>query len=349
MRTGEPPADAARHPPLPDVGKFLRPGVALTTPARPPLSRNPRKGSDVAGKFLSGGACGQDSVEGRELKAGNTPLREEPALSRYLGVGRLLIKDESHNPFGTHKDRKSDYVLENVERLSRGWPVERLCILTCGNAGLSLAAFAAKRRLPVTAFIDAPTPSLESRLEMMGARVVRVEARKRIWSTRELRRRAGATSWRNVLDVTNMFRPYYGLAEEIALARPDVVVLPVGGGELFVGLARRLGELGLPARLIGITASAPRTAADKLYAWWSPFRGRLQELTRSSGPHRLLHLSNEQSLTETYRAVSRYLRCEPSSAAAFDVLRRLSFRPHEKVLVINTGTFLGDDRRLAVF
>jgi len=99
----------------------------------------------------------------------------------------------------------------------------------------------------------------------------------------------------------------------------------------------------------GVTTIAPDTVADKLCARWSPFCGRLQKLTGNSRPQRLLHLSDEQSSAETYRVLRRYPRCEPSSAAAFDALRRLSFRPHEKVLFINTGTFLGDNRRLAVF
>jgi hypothetical protein len=99
----------------------------------------------------------------------------------------------------------------------------------------------------------------------------------------------------------------------------------------------------------GVTTIAPDTVADKLCAWWSPFPGRLQKLTGNSRPHRLLHLRDEQSSAKTYRVLRRYPRCETSSAAAFDVLRRLSFRPHEKVLFINMGTFLGDNRRLAVF
>lgn len=70
-----------------------------------------------------------------------------PEMSDYFGFRHLMIKDESRNPFGTHKDRKSFYVVRNARRLCGGAPPDSLCILTSGYAGLSHAAFAARTGL----------------------------------------------------------------------------------------------------------------------------------------------------------------------------------------------------------
>lgn len=279
----------------------------------------------------------------RLRRVGHTPLVEFPELSDYFGLKHLTIKDESRNPFGTHKDRKSFYAVSNARRLCGGVLPDALCILTSGNAGLSLAAFAAGAGLPVTAVTGSLAPPLRRLLESACREVLEVDLNERRWSSRRLQALAGEREGRVVLDVTNCAEPYLQLLDEIVgdagATPPDVILLPVGGGELFIGLAARIRELGLRIRLIGVTVADSRTRADKLYASWTPHRAHIRKLTGTSSPHRLLRLGDEASLMETFGAVRPHLRCEPSSAAAFEGLRQAALQENDRVTVVNTGTF----------
>lgn len=268
---------------------------------------------------------------------GNTPVLEIEELSDFFNLKSLLVKDESFNPFGTHKDRKSHYVVQTAIRESIR--PEALCILTAGNAGLSLAAFAAGESLPVTAVIDASNTTARSSLEQVCEQVHQVDLMRKRWSRKELQTMAGAACGRRVRDVTNLIVPYHSLAMEIILYRPDVIVVPVGGGELFLGLVAGLRDAGLKTRLIGVTVRRSTSSADKLYALWTPHRDRINKLTLPSSRHSLYYMDDESTLSETCRKVRQHLRCEPSSATAFDALRHISLRADERVLVINTGTF----------
>jgi hypothetical protein len=50
-------------------------------------------------------------------------------------------------------------------------------------------------------------------------------------------------------------------------------------------------------------------------------------------------LDRDDLIMDAYSAVCRYLRCEPSSAAAFAGLTKLSLCNENRVMVLNTGTF----------
>ena len=45
-----------------------------------------------------------------KYKSGNTPLFKDKELSKKFGFS-ILIKDESENPFGTYKDRRSEIII----------------------------------------------------------------------------------------------------------------------------------------------------------------------------------------------------------------------------------------------
>jgi cysteine synthase len=278
-------------------------------------------------------------------RVGNTPVSEIPELSEYFGVKHLLIKNESANPFGTHKDRKSLYVVSHARTLCNGIDPVALCILTSGNAGLSLAAFASEKNLPVIGIVGKSLPSdVERQLEGACKKIVSLDLEVKPWKSEQLRAFAGETNGDRILDATNCSEAYKQIAREIAPYRPDFIVLPVGSGELFVGLAAGLRDLNrnlkLKTKLIGVAVKKRDSLADKLYAYWTPYKSRVQELTRSPSKHRLveLDLNDEDLLAETFEVVGKHLRCEPSSAAAFVPLRKYKFDRQAKILILNTGT-----------
>lgn len=301
-------------------------------PGRPPTPVG--RGHLVPGIFESDSLI---DLTARAELVGKTPVHEIPELSEFFGVPRLMIKDESVNPCGTHKDRKSAFVVRNVQ--SRRHPPTALCLITAGSAALSLSHFAPRRELPVVAFVDSISEESLKLLAAARVRTIPLNLEGRPWSSGELQSLAGAAAGRAALDVTNIAMPYRYIAHEIGPYSPDVVVLPVGGGELFVGLAAGLRALGANTRLIGVAVQRRDTAADKLYASYSPYRETVAFLTGRSSPHRLIYLDDESGLFESRGALSKFVSCEPSSAVAFEALRHLKFRAHERVMVINTGTF----------
>ena len=275
----------------------------------------------------------------RPLLAGNTPLITIPGLADYFAMRHLLIKDESENPLGTHKDRKSLYIVTNAQRLCGGIDPAALCIVTSGNAGFSLAAFASERRLPVIAIVDrSASQQVVRQLSIVCKRTLCIDLETKRWTSKQIRMLAGETKRYPILDATYSSRAYQCIANEVAYEAPEVILLPVGTGELFVGLAAGLRRLKMKTRLIGITAKTRNPLADKLYAYWTPLQWRLQQLTSPPSPHQIIELEDDRLLQETYQVVGGYLRCEPSSAAAFVLLRMCIFNPNTRIVILNTGT-----------
>lgn len=287
---------------------------------------------------------------GTTLRSGNTPLWESKKIARHFGLESLWIKDESFNPFGTHKDRKSEYV---VQRLLAQPPAERpkaLCIFTSGNAGVSLARFANAIGVAVVCLVDETHISDSSLkgIEEVAAAIVPIAASERRWTSEELQDVASAAYGGRVLDVTNCREAYGSIADEMMEHAPDTIVVPVGSGELFMGIRDRLVQLGSRIKLIGITVTQRNSIADKLYASWTPYRAELLDIC-SAGLHELYRTDENRRLAETCRFVSRYLLCEPSSATAFDALSQLTFQSRERLVVINTGCgrpFLQETREM---
>lgn len=93
---------------------------------------------------------GQPAWHALRLGEGSTPLTPLPL--DY--PGRFWLKQEWQNPTGSHKDRFSAYALGRA--LASG--CERVAAASSGNAGVSLAAYAAhaglKAEIAVTAAIS---------------------------------------------------------------------------------------------------------------------------------------------------------------------------------------------------
>ena len=281
-------------------------------------------------------------------RVGSTPVIENPELCDHFGIRYLALKDESANYLGTHKDRKSVAVLAELGNMPAELRPEALCILTAGNGGLSLARIASSYGLPVTAFVGQEiSPTLHARLKEACEQVIPIDLERRFWTTKELEELAGKQYGRRVYDVSNgVSSPFEVIVDEIrALGRekfPDVIVLPVGSGELFLGVLQGLKKRRLKTRLLGVTVDK-NSAADKLYSRWNPQQNKLDKLLKNQSQFRLLPLASEKHLLDTFAALEAIgsFACEPSSAAAFAALHQIkaTLKPDDRVLVINTGTF----------
>src|SRR5271165_4131629 len=74
------------------------------------------------------------------LGEGSTPYRPLKKIGSMLKMENLLVKDESRNPTCSFKDRKSAVAISRA--IEDGY--NRVVAATAGNAGSSVAAYAAK-------------------------------------------------------------------------------------------------------------------------------------------------------------------------------------------------------------
>ena len=208
------------------------------------------------------------------LGEGLTPLLPAQYLGEAIGVPRLFIKDEGRNPTWSHKDRFSTIIAS----MARAQGAKVLTTASSGNAGASLAAYAARAGLGcvVVTFAGAAGPML-SQIRAYGASVVPMVQKTDRWSL--LERLAELPGW----FVTSPYRnPVVGshpvgiegyktiafeIAEQSGGDIPDWCVLPVCYGDALAGVAAgfqdlfRLGKIGGIPRLVAAEVHGSLSAA----------------------------------------------------------------------------------------
>lgn len=189
------------------------------------------------------------------LGEGGTPLVRLDRVARDCGVRDLFVKDESRNPTHSFKDRLSTVAVTHA--LERG--IDTVATASSGNAGASLAAYAARAglRCVVVAAEGAAGPML-TQIRKLGAELVLLPRKEERWPF--LCRGVDAEGWLAtspraapvVGSVPIGVEGYKTIAYEIAadLGRaPDWVVLPVCYGDALAAVARGFADL-LEAKVI---------------------------------------------------------------------------------------------------
>lgn len=191
------------------------------------------------------------------LGEGGTPLLEAPRLRERYGFGRLLVKDESLNPTGSFKARG----LAAAVTRAVGAGAERFVVPTAGNAGVALAAYAARGRVSARVYAPATTPpTILSQIRSFGADLVLLDGH--IGDCGKAARAYAAES--GAIDVSTLREPYriegkktlgIELAEQLGWTVPAAIVYPTGGGTGLIGMWKAFNEL----RAAGwITGALPR-------------------------------------------------------------------------------------------
>lgn len=186
------------------------------------------------------------------LGEGMTPL-----LDTCLGSQRLALKVDYLCPTGSYKDRGSSVMLTQL----KAWGLPRIIEDSSGNAGASIAAYAALAGIPSDIYVPASTSAGKAaQIELYGANLVKVPG------TREDTARAALDAASRHFYASHNWSPWflsgmktaaYEIAEQMEWQVPDWVVTPAGGGGLLCGLYLGFGDL-LRA---GITKSIPRLVA----------------------------------------------------------------------------------------
>ncbi|MBZ0293543.1 MAG: pyridoxal-phosphate dependent enzyme [Anaerolineae bacterium] len=212
------------------------------------------------------------------LGEGGTPLVE----TSIQGM-QFHAKLEYLNPTGSYKDRGTVTLLNYL--LAQG--VTEVIEDSSGNAGASLAAYAAAAGITARIYTPESAPVGKKRLiTSFGARLVEIPGPR-------------AATTQAILDVaksipyaTHAWNPYFGLGqmtiawevwEQLGRRAPDAVVCPVGQGGLFLGFARgfkALRDAGLIERLPKLYA-AQSAACDPIVRAWEQGRKASKPVTQS--------------------------------------------------------------------
>jgi len=304
------------------------------------------------------------------LGEGNTPLLELDRIARELGVGRVWLKDESTNPTGSFKARG----LAMAVTRAVGAGAMSFVIPTAGNAGVALAAYAARAGRPATVFAPATTPrTILAQIRTFGAELSLIDGHIGDCgrAARELSARTGA------FDISTLREPYriegkktlgLELAEQLGWTLPDAIIYPAGGGTGLIGMWRAFLELreagwvqGPSARLYAVqsTGCAPvvkafESGAQSTEAWSEPWTvaSGLRVPTPLGGALMLRAIRDtrggavavtDQDLAQQALLVSRRegVDLSPEGGATFAAAVRLraagQLGPDDRVILFNTG------------
>ncbi|GGK48784.1 PLP-dependent cysteine synthase family protein [Nocardia camponoti] len=192
---------------------------------------------------------------------GRTPVFE---LATTDTGTRLLLKLEQHNPTGAAKIRMARSMVLDAEERGLLRPGGHIIESTSGNTGLGLAVVAAERGYRFTAVVDNHACKDKLRaMRALGATLVFVgddaAGDDLATSAREDLAEAMAAARPDAYFTEQHNNPanavgYYAVADELLadLDRVDILVSAVGTGGSLFGTARRLADLGRPARVIGV-------------------------------------------------------------------------------------------------
>lgn len=183
-----------------------------------------------------------------------TPLIRHPLLCDETGLD-IHVKHENHNPTGAFKVRGG---VNLVQSLSPDERARGVISASTGNHGQSIAF--ACRRAGVSCVIAVPhgnNPDKNAAIRALGATVVETgkdfdEARE--WVEREavVRQRRYVHSANEPLLIAGVGT--YALEIFDALADPDVILVPIGGGSGACGCCIVRSGLGKNTRVIGVQA-----------------------------------------------------------------------------------------------
>ncbi len=199
-----------------------------------------------------------------DLGAGWQPLRYAPRLAAELGLRELWLKDDTHNPSGSFKDR----VVTVAISAARALGIETIACASTGNLANAVAAHAASVGMPAYVFI--PHDLEEGKIvasAVYGAEVIAIKG-----SYDDVNRLCAEVADDKGWGFVNVnLRVFYAegsktigyeIAEQLGWRLPDRVVAPIASGAMMVKIDKAFRELvryGLveeaPVRISGAQAA----------------------------------------------------------------------------------------------
>jgi len=205
------------------------------------------------------------------LGEGDTPLLAARTLGERLGLRRLWLKNDTLMPTGSFKDRGFSVAVTVAAQLG----IRRAFTYSSGNAGASLAAYAARAGMDAAVLVEyLASPVKVAAILGYGARVISL----RFGSSAEVFNALEAIAAKAPYSFVNFINPIrheamktyaYEICEALEWRAPDVMLHPVGtGGGLYGAWKgfRELYELGWIDRLPRMIGVQPDTCAPVVEA-----------------------------------------------------------------------------------
>lgn len=289
------------------------------------------------------------------LGEGSSPYHKIQKIDASLGMSSLWVKDESRNPTCSFKDRKSAVAISKA--VEDGFA--RVVAATAGNAGSSVAAYAAKAG--INSYIFAFQGISKAKLAKLLAYRANVfltnastgdvlEFTSKVCDAYKLQNCSAASRYNPYVKEgakTAVFEIY----EQMGGKLPDWIILPVGGGgnlsAYFKGLKelRALGLLENYPKLVGVQASGcapvveafeknldprnipkiknPKTIAHSILDDWAP-DGDVAIVSMRETKGVAISVPDDEIISATKElSGTEAIYAEPSSAVTLAALKRL--------------------------
>ena len=295
------------------------------------------------------------------LGEGSTPLLALERIAAKAGGGHVLGKLECLNPTGSFKDRGSAL----IAGAARAAAAPGLAIASTGNAGASMAAYAARAGIPLTVF--APKSIDPGKLWQITAHGARIELTEGDFAACAAAYRAMVAAGAYAAGSDNELRQVgtktlaWELYEEIGAF--DRVIGPVGTGGLIVSLHMGFADIAATVpgfRMPAIDAvqldalrpldgddparQAVRTAATGINIANPLLRDEVLRMVKASGG--LVHCVTEkdllaaQEMLATLEGVGAEPTASVTTAAYLQARASGHIGANERVVVIVTGHIL---------
>jgi threonine synthase len=205
------------------------------------------------------------------LPVGNTPLFRIGRLGHGYGLDNLFIKNDGLNPSGSLKDRASELVVADANRLG----INEIVCASTGNAASSLACLCASAGKKAVIFVPASAPAAKlAQIRVHGAELHKVQG---TYDDAF----AAALEYSTDHDCLNRNTAYHpftiegkktaGLEIYVQLGKvPDWIVVPVGDGVILAGIHKAFSDLlnsGIITRLPRLLAVQARSS-DAITSYW---------------------------------------------------------------------------------
>jgi threonine synthase len=179
------------------------------------------------------------------LGEGGTPLLKVARVGAAHGFADILVKEEGVNPTGSFKARGLAAAVTRA--VAAG--ARRFVVPTAGNAGVALAAYAARAGVNARVYAPASTPAtILGQIRGFGGDLQLLPGH--IGDCGKAARAYAAET--GAVDVSTLREPYriegkktlgLELAEQLGWTLPDAIVYPAGGGTGLIAMWKAFGEL----------------------------------------------------------------------------------------------------------
>jgi len=225
-----------------------------------------------------------DEVQG-EITLGEV---ETPLLPLTVGKLEVLLKLENLQPTGSFKDRGAHTLINEIHHLG----IKKIALDSAGNAGASMAAYAAAAGMECTVYVpDDLSSEMTNQIESYGAKIVKVP-NGRMNACTAVKKDLGDAYYASHVYNPLFFEGMRPMAKEIYKQLgdriPEYIFIPVGNGTMLIGLFLGFMELGRIPHFVAVQSSkcAPLYEAFKGVAS-QPKKTTIAHAIRIEKPKRL--------------------------------------------------------------